>query len=195
MENRYILAIDQGTSATKTILFNRKAQVVHRCNRVHKQYYPNPGWVEHDAEEIYKNTLKAIHDILYEVKITGQQIMALAITNQRETALVWDKQTGKPVYNAIVWQCKRGSSICNRLIEQGYEKIVKEKTGLVLSSYFSAAKIKWILDNVEEARRKAEEGKLLFGTIDSWLVWKLTNGKAHITDYSNASRTQLFNIK
>lgn len=195
MENRYILSIDQGTSATKTILFNRKGQVVHRCNRVHKQYYPNPGWVEHDPEEIYKNTLKAIHDILYEVKIMGQQIMGLAIANQRETALVWDKQTGKPVYNAIVWQCNRGSGICNRLFEQGYEKIVKEKTGLVLSSYFSAAKIKWILDNVEGARRKAEEGKLLFGTIDSWLVWKLTNGKVHVTDYSNASRTQLFNLK
>ncbi len=195
MENKYILAIDQGTSATKTILFNRKGQVVHRCNRVHKQYYPNPGWVEHDAEEIYKNTLKAIHDTFYEAKITGQQIMGLAIANQRETALVWDKQTGKPVYNAIVWQCNRGSGICNRLFEQGYEKIVKEKTGLVLSSYFSAAKIKWILDNVEGVRRKAEEGKVLFGTIDSWLVWKLTNRKAHITDYSNASRTQLFNLK
>jgi len=195
MENKYILAVDQGTSATKVILFSRKGQLVYRSNIVHKQYYPNPGWVEHDPEEIYENTLKAIHDIFYEVKIKGQQIMALAITNQRETALIWDKQTGQPVYNAIVWQCNRGNSICNRLIKQGYEKIVKEKTGLVLSPYFSAAKIKWILDNVEEVRRKAEEGKLLFGTIDSWLVWKLTNKKAHITDYSNASRTQLFNIK
>jgi len=195
MENKYILAVDQGTSATKVILFSRKGQLVYRSNIVHKQYYPNPGWVEHDPEEIYENTLKAIHDIFYEVKIKGQQIMALAITNQRETVLIWDKQTGQPVYNAIVWQCKRGNSICNRLIKQGYEKIVKEKTGLVLSPYFSAAKIKWILDNVEEVRRKAEEGKLLFGTIDSWLVWKLTNKKAHITDYSNASRTQLFNIK
>ena len=195
MENRYILAIDQGTSATKAILFNQKGLIVHRCNRVHQQYYPNPGWVEHDPEEIYENTLKAIHDLLYEAKITGQQIMALAITNQRETALVWDKQTGKPVYNAIVWQCNRGSSLCNRLIKEGYEKIVKEKTGLVLSPYFSAAKIKWILDNVEGSRQKAKEGKLLFGTIDSWLVWKLTQGKKHVTDYSNASRTQLFNIK
>jgi len=195
LENRYILAIDQGTSATKAILFNQKGLIVHRCNRVHQQYYPNPGWVEHDPEEIYENTLKAIHDLLYEAKITGQQIMALAITNQRETALVWDKQTGKPVYNAIVWQCNRGSSLCNRLIKEGYEKIVKEKTGLVLSPYFSAAKIKWILDNVEGSRQKAKEGKLLFGTIDSWLVWKLTQGKKHVTDYSNASRTQLFNIK
>ena len=195
MENRYILAIDQGTSATKAILFNQKGLIVHRCNRVHQQYYPNPGWVEHDPEEIYENTLKAIHDLLYGSKIPGQQIMALAITNQRETALVWDKQTGKPVYNAIVWQCNRGSSLCNRLSEQGYEKIVKEKTGLVLSPYFSAAKIKWILDNVEGSRQKAKEGKLLFGTIDSWLVWKLTQGKKHVTDYSNASRTQLFNIK
>ena len=188
MEKKYILAIDQGTSATKAILFNQKGQVVHRCNRVHQQYYPNPGWVEHDPEEIYENTLKAIRDLLYEAKIAGQQIMALAITNQRETALVWDRQTGKPVYNAIVWQCNRGSSLCNRLSKQGYEKIVKEKTGLVLSPYFSAAKIKWILDNVEGARQKAEEGKLLFGTIDSWLVWKLTNGKAHTTDYSNSSK-------
>jgi len=195
LENKYILAIDQGTSATKAMLFNRKGLIVHRCNRAHQQFYPNPGWIEHDPEEIYTNTLKAIHDLLNEAKITGQQIMALAITNQRETALVWDKQTGKPVYNAIVWQCNRGSSLCNRLSEQGYEKIVKEKTGLVLSPYFSAAKIKWILDNVEGARQKAEEGKLLFGTIDSWLVWKLTNEKVHITDYSNASRTQLFNIK
>ncbi|MCK5768447.1 MAG: glycerol kinase GlpK [Candidatus Atribacteria bacterium] len=195
MENRYILAIDQGTSATKAILFNQKGLIVHRCNRVHQQYYPNPGWVEHDPEEIYENTLKVIHDLLCETKIPGQQIMALAITNQRETALVWDKQTGKPVYNAIVWQCNRGSSLCNRLSEQGYEKIVKEKTGLVLSPYFSAAKIKWILDNVEGSRQKAKEGKLLFGTIDSWLVWKLTQGKKHVTDYSNASRTQLFNIK
>lgn len=195
MENRYILAIDQGTSATKAILFNQKGLIVHRCNRVHQQYYPNPGWVEHDPEEIYENTLKVIHDLLYGSKIPGQQIMALAITNQRETALVWDKQTGKPVYNAIVWQCNRGSSLCNRLSEQGYEKIVKEKTGLVLSPYFSAAKIKWILDNVEGSRQKAKEGKLLFGTIDSWLVWKLTQGKKHVTDYSNASRTQLFNIK
>ena len=195
MEKKYILAIDQGTSATKAILFNQKGQVVHRCNRTHQQYYPNPGWVEHDPEEIYENTLKAIHDLLYEAKITGQQIMALAITNQRETALVWDRQTGKPVYNAIVWQCNRGSSLCNRLREQGYDKIVKEKTGLVLSPYFSAAKIKWILDNVEGARQKAEEGKLLFSTIDSWLVWKFTHKKAHVTDYSNASRTQLFNLK
>jgi len=195
LENRYILAIDQGTSATKAILFNQKGLIVHRCNRVHQQYYPNPGWVEHDPEEIYENTLKVIHDLLYGSKIPGQQIMALAITNQRETALVWDKQTGKPVYNAIVWQCNRGSSLCNRLSEQGYEKIVKEKTGLVLSPYFSAAKIKWILDNVEGSRQKAKEGKLLFGTIDSWLVWKLTQGKKHVTDYSNASRTQLFNIK
>ena len=195
MEKKYILAIDQGTSATKAILFNQKGQVVHRCNRTHQQYYPNPGWVEHDPEEIYENTLKAIHDLLYEAKITGQQIMALAITNQRETALVWDRQTGKSVYNAIVWQCNRGSSLCNRLREQGYDKIVKEKTGLVLSPYFSAAKIKWILDNVEGARQKAEEGKLLFGTIDSWLVWKFTHKKAHVTDYSNASRTQLFNLK
>jgi len=192
---QYILTIDQGTSATKAILFNRKGQVVNRCDKSHKQYYPNPGWVEHDPEEIYKNTLQVIHEIFDKTSITGQHIVALAITNQRETVLVWEKQTGKPIYNAVVWHCNRASNICNRLLEQGYEKKVKEKTGLVLSAYFSAAKIKWILDNVEGAREKAEEGKLIYGTVDSWLVWKLTNGKSHVTDYSNASRTQLFNIK
>lgn len=195
MENQYILAIDQGTSATKAIFVNRKGQVVHRCNRTHKQYYPNPGWVEHDPEEIYQNILKVIKDILYETRVTAKQIIALAITNQRETVLVWDKQSGEPIYNAIVWHCNRAGTICNRLIEKGHKKIVKDKTGLVLSAYFSAAKIEWILDNVEGARRKAEEGKLIFGTIDSWLIWKLTNGQSHATDYSNASRTQLFNIK
>jgi glycerol kinase len=192
---QYILTIDQGTSATKAILFNQNGQVVDRCNKAHKQYYPNPGWVEHDPEEIYENTLQVIKDILDKISLTGQQIIALTITNQRETVLVWEKQTGKPIYNAVVWHCNRASNICNRLIEQGYEKKVKEKTGLVLSAYFSAAKIKWILDNVEGAREKAEEGELIYGTIDSWLVWKLTNGQSHATDYSNASRTQLFNIK
>lgn len=195
MAEQYILAIDQGTSATKAILFNRKGQVVNRCNKAHNQVYPNPGWVEHDPEEIYKNTLQVIKDILDKTKLTGQQIIALAITNQRETVLVWEKQTGKPIYNAVVWHCNRASNICNKLIEQGYEKKVKEKTGLVLSAYFSAAKIKWILDKVEGAKKKAEEGKLIYGTIDSWLLWKLTNGQSHATDYSNASRTQLFNIK
>jgi glycerol kinase len=192
---QYILTIDQGTSATKAILFNQKGQVVDRCNKAHKQYYPNPGWVEHDPEEIYENTLQVIKDILDKTSLTGQQIIALAITNQRETVLVWEKQTGKPIHNAVVWHCNRASNICNRLIEQGYEKKVKEKTGLVLSAYFSASKIKWILDNVKGARKKAAEGKLMYGTVDSWLIWKLTNGKSHATDYSNASRTQLFNIK
>lgn len=195
MVNQYILVIDQGTSATKAILCNQKGQVVQRCNKAHRQYYPYPGWVEHDPEEIYQNTLQVVQDILEKTNVKDQQIIGLAITNQRETVLVWDKQTGKPIYNAIVWHCNRAKNICNRLIEQGYTEIVREKTGLVLSAYFSAAKIEWILENVEKARQKAEEGKLIYGTIDSWLVWKLTNGQSHVTDYSNASRTQLFNIK
>lgn len=195
MGDKYILAIDQSTSATKAIFFGQNGRLVYRYNTVHTQFYPYPGWVEHDPEEIYENTLLAIQGALNETNINQEQIIAIAITNQRETALVWDKATGKPVFNAIVWQCQRGTDICNKIKEKGFADIVREKTGLVLSPYFSASKIKWILDHVDGVREKAENGELLCGTIDSWLVWKLTGGKVHATDYSNASRTQLFNIK
>ena len=194
MENRYVLAIDQSTSSTKAILFDRQGQLVHRCSVDHCQYYPKPGWVEHDAEEIYKNTLKAINMVLDESGISRQQIAVLGITNQRETVVVWDKKTGKPVYNAVVWQCQRGGKICRRLEDEGLTGIVRKKTGLVLSPYFSAAKIKWILDNISGVRQRAEMGEILAGTMDSWILWNLTRGKVHATDYSNASRTQLFNI-
>lgn len=195
MEERYILSIDQSTSATKAIIFNEKGKLIHRSNVDHKQYYPKPGWVEHDPEEIYENTLIAINKVIQESEIDPNSIVALSITNQRETALVWSKKTGKPIYNAVVWQCKRSSEICRTLEEKGLDKSIKEKSGLVLSPYFSASKIKWTLDNVESARERAESGELLCGTIDSWLIWKLTNGESHLTDYTNASRTQLFNIK
>jgi glycerol kinase len=189
-----ILAIDQSTSATKAMLFDHAGRILHRCNREHAQHYPRPGWIEHDAEEIYRNTLEVIRAVLDESGIQAERVAALAITNQRETALVWDRKTGRPVYNAIVWQCQRGAPVCSSLREQGYAATVKEKTGLVLDPYFSASKIKWILDNVEGTRKRAEDGRLLLGTVDAWLVWKLTEGKVHATDYSNACRTMLFNI-
>jgi glycerol kinase len=192
---QYILAIDQGTSGTKAVLFDRNGKLVRRVTAVHRQFYPQPGWVEHDAEEIYQKTLEAIHTVLQESGTVQDQIAAISISNQRETVVVWDKNTGKPVCNAVVWQCQRGSEICRRLENEGCGKMIREKTGLVLSPYFSAAKVKWILDHVEGIRERAERGELLLGTIDSWLVWKLTGGRVHATDYSNASRTQLFNIK
>jgi glycerol kinase len=194
VENQYILSIDQGTSGTKAILFDQQGGLVYRHTTSHRQYYPKPGWVEHDPEEIYVKTLEAIEMVLKTSKVTQKQIIALSITNQRETVVVWDKNTGKPVYNAVVWQCQRSSDICSQYKKQGYEKIVKVKTGLVLAPYFSATKVKWILDNIAGVKAKAEAGELLFGTIDTWLIWKLTGGRIHATDYSNACRTLLFNI-
>jgi glycerol kinase len=191
----YILSIDQSTSGTKAIIFDKNAKLVCRSTVEHHQFYPSPGWVEHDALEIYQKTLQAVKEVLNNNQIDDQQITAVSITNQRETALVWDKASGKPVYHAVVWQCQRAGAICKDLIDQGYAKTVKEKTGLVLSPYFSAPKIKWILDNVPGVRAKAESGQLLFGTMDTWLIWNLTGGKIHATDFSNASRTLLFNIK
>lgn len=190
---KYIIAIDQSTSATKAVLFNEQCQLIKRKNVAHKQYYPKPGWVEHDPEEIYKNTVEAIRQLIAD---TNQQetTYTLAITNQRETVVVWNKITGKPVYNAVVWQCQRGADICNSLKEKGYTDLIQEKSGLLIDPYFAASGAKWILDNVDGARELANNGKLLMGTIDSWLIWKLTNGKVHATDYTNASRTLLFNI-
>ena len=195
MNVRYLLTVDQSTSATKAIIFDNRGRLIHRYNEPHKQYYPKPGWVEHDPEEIYENTLKAVRGVIKESGISAEEIIALSITNQRETALVWDRKTGRPIYNAVVWQCKRSTDICEMLEREGLGKIIKEKSGLNLSPYFSASKIKWIIDNVESAREKAKNGDLLCGTVDSWLVWKLTDGRSHFTDYTNASRTQLLNLK
>lgn len=189
-----IIAIDQSTSATKAMLFNERCELLYRVNIPHRQIYPQPGWVEHDAEEIFQNTLKAISCVLEQDEERSLSAYSLAITNQRETVVVWDKYTGVPVYNAVVWQCMRGISICQELKEKGYNGLVHERTGLLIDPYFSASGVKWILDNVTGARRKAEEGHLLMGTIDTWLIWKLTEGNVHVTDYTNASRTLLFNI-
>jgi len=188
------LVIDQSTSATKALLFNQKGQLVARVSEEHQQFYPQPGWVEHDPIEILENTYKAVEKLVRENIADNDKIVSVAITNQRETVLVWDKYTGKPVYNAVVWQCNRGTQICNEFISKGYQSKVTEKTGLIISPYFSASGVQWILDNVPNAREKAEDGQLLMGTIDSWLIWNLTAEKNHATDYTNASRTLLFNI-
>ena len=191
---KYILGIDQSTSATKAILFDEDSRLVDRVSVEHKQFYPLPGWVEHDPEEILQNTYEAIKLLLDKSKINPSDVSSVAITNQRETVVVWNKRTGKPVYNAIVWQCNRGAEICEDLISRGYENFIMEKTGLIINPYFSASGARWILENVEGAARSAKKGDLLFGTMDSWLIWNFTSGKVHATDYTNASRTLLFNI-
>lgn len=189
----YIISIDQSTSATKAVVFDEKCHLVCRKNVPHRQYYPKPGWVEHDAEEIYRNTVEAIREVVEATRGEGASY-SLAITNQRETVVVWNRRTGKPVYNAVVWQCQRGEEICNSLKERGYTDFIRERSGLIIDPYFAASGAKWILDNVEGARTAAESGELVMGTIDTWLVWKLTDGRSFFTDYTNASRTLLFNI-
>ncbi|MCD8260572.1 MAG: glycerol kinase GlpK [Bacteroides sp.] len=191
---RYILTIDQSTSSTKAILFDDTCRLVCRENIPHKQYYPAPGWVEHDPQEIWQNMLEAIRLLVTRNGIDRADIVSLAITNQRETAVVWNKKSGRPVGNAVVWQCQRGTAICEELSRQGADPIVLEKSGLNINPYFSASGIKWLLDNESGARALAEQGELLCGTIESWLIWKLTGGRVHATDYTNASRTLLFNI-
>lgn len=193
---KYTLAIDQSTSSTKVMLFDESETLIKSTGVEHKQYYPQPGWVEHDPEEIIRNLDAACREILFINKINPKDITSIAITNQRETVVVWDAETGKPVYNAIVWQCQRGAPFCEKLKQEGYSDIVRSKTGLLIDPYFSASGIKWILDNVEGAAKAASQGKLLAGTIDSWLIWNLTKGDnpVHATDYTNASRTLLFNI-
>ena len=186
-----ILSIDQGTTGTTTLLVDMYGNIVAKGYREFTQYYPHPGWVEHDPEEIWNATLEAI-DALFEDKTPN--IVALGIANQRETTLIWNRRTGKPIYPAIVWQCRRTAEICGTLAEQGFSEEIKQKTGLVLDAYFSATKVAWILDNVSGAREQAERGELAFGTVDTWLLWKLTDGAVHKTDYTNASRTLLFNI-
>lgn len=192
---KYILSFDAGTTSSRAIIFNKKGQIINVAQKEFQQIYPKAGWVEHDPMEIWASQSGVAREVLEMSAIRPDQIVGIGITNQRETTLVWDKNTGMPVYNAIVWQCRRTASYCERLKEKGWIDKIRDKTGLVVDAYFSATKIAWILDNVEGAREKAERGDLLFGTVDTWLVWNLTRGKVHVTDYSNASRTMLFNIK
>lgn len=192
---KYVLALDQGTTSSRAILFDNYGNIVQVSQKEFQQHFPKSGWVEHEPTEIWRTQLETARNVLLYTDTKPEEIAAIGITNQRETTVVWDKKTGKPIYNAIVWQDRRTAAICDQLKSDGYEDYVRENTGLVIDAYFSGTKIKWILDNVEGARAKAEKGELLFGTIDTWLVWKLTEGKCHITDYSNASRTLLFNIR
>lgn len=195
MEKKYILALDQGTTSSRAILFNHDGEIVKVAQKEFTQIYPKPGWVEHDAMEIWGTQSGVAREVLETAGVSPFEVAAIGITNQRETTVVWDKNTGKPVYNAIVWQCRRTAGICDELKARNLEDYVRENTGLVVDAYFSGTKIKWILDNVEGAREKAEKGELLFGNIDTWLIWNLTRGKVHVTDYSNASRTMLYNIR
>ncbi|MCO5386104.1 glycerol kinase GlpK [Desulfosporosinus sp.] len=192
---KYVMALDQGTTSCRAILFDKESKIVGVTQKEFTQIYPKAGWVEHDADEIWSTQYGVIAELIAKTGIKVDEIASIGITNQRETTVVWDKNTGKPVYNAIVWQCRRTTTICDDLKAKGYEDVVREKTGLVVDAYFSGTKVKWILDNVEGARAKAEKGELLFGTTDTWLIWKLTGGKVHVTDYSNASRTMMFNIR
>ncbi|CAL7903880.1 glycerol kinase GlpK [Fusobacterium necrophorum] len=193
---KYIVALDQGTTSSRAILFDENQSIVGVAQKEFTQYYPKEGWVEHDPMEIWSSQSGVLAEVIARAGITQHDIIAIGITNQRETTIVWDKNTGKPVYNAIVWQCRRTAKICDELRKiDGLEEYIKDSTGLVLDAYFSGTKIKWILDNVEGAREKAEKGDLLFGTVDTWLIWNLTHGEVHATDYTNASRTMLYNIK
>ncbi|MDQ0970380.1 glycerol kinase [Neobacillus niacini] len=191
---KYILSIDQGTTSSRAIIFNKNGEIVHSAQKEITQYFPKPGWVEHNPNEIWGSILSVVAEVLSESEIKPEQIAGIGITNQRETAIVWDKETGHPVYNAIVWQSRQTTEICEDLRENGYNDLFRNKTGLLIDPYFSGTKVKWILDHVEGAREKADQGKLIFGTVDTWLVWKLSGGRAHVTDYSNASRTLMFNI-
>ena len=191
---KYIMAIDQGTTSSRAILVDKNGDIVASSQKEFRQYFPQSGWVEHNANEIWSSVLSVVGSVLIENNITPAQIDSIGITNQRETTVVWDKETGLPIYNAIVWQSRQTNDICRDLREDGLEEVFKEKTGLVIDPYFSATKIKWILDHVNGAKEKAKNGELLFGTIDSWLIWKFTEGEHHITDYTNASRTLLYNI-
>lgn len=192
---KYVMALDAGTTSNRCILFNEKGELCSVAQKEFTQIFPKPGWVEHDANEIWSTQLGVAVEAMSKIGVTAEEIAAIGITNQRETTIVWDKQTGEPVYNAIVWQCRRTSEYCDSLKERGMVDTFRYKTGLVIDAYFSGTKLKWILDNVPGVRQRAEKGELLFGTVETWLIWKLTKGKAHVTDYSNASRTMLFNIQ
>ncbi len=191
---KIIMALDQGTTSSRCILYNKKGEIVSQAQKEFTQYYPQPGWVEHNPMEIWSTQIGVAQEALAKVNLTTDNIHAIGITNQRETTVVWDRETGEPIYNAIVWQCRRTADECNKLIEKGHSEMIRQKTGLLPDAYFSGTKLKWILDNVTGAREKAKAGDLLFGTIETWLIWKLTDGKVHVTDYSNASRTMMFNI-
>lgn len=192
---KYIMALDQGTTSSRCILFDKKGNICSMAQREFKQYYPNPGWVEHNPMEIWSSQLAVAIEAMAMIGAKAEEVGAIGITNQRETTIVWDKETGEPVYPAIVWQCRRTAEMIDGLKAEGFDKVITEKTGLVPDAYFSASKIAWILKNVDGAKDKAKEGKLLFGTVDTWLIWKLTKGKVHVTDYTNASRTMIFDIK
>ena len=191
---KYLMALDQGTTSSRCILFDKQGTVIQVAQSEFTQIFPQPGWVEHDPLEIWSSQIGVVTEVKARSGINASDIAAIGITNQRETTIVWEKATGKPVYNAIVWQCRRTAEYCDSLKKKGFDKVIKEKTGLVVDAYFSGTKVRWILENVKGAREKAEKGELLFGTVDTWLIWKLTNGKVHVTDYSNASRTLLYNI-
>lgn len=191
---KYILALDQGTTSSRAIIFNHEGAIVSQAQKEFKQYFPKPGWVEHDPEEIWASQSSVTAEAISQSGITPSEISSIGITNQRETVVVWDRKSGKPIYNAIVWQDRRTSEACSSLVKEGKANLIRSKTGLIIDAYFSATKLAWILDNVEGARKKAEQGELCFGTIDSWLIWNFTRGKSHVTDITNASRTMLFNI-
>lgn len=194
MSSQYILALDQGTTSSRSMLFDKQGNIISTAQKEFKQIYPQPGWVEHDAEEIWSTQFGTMAEAVAKANISMKQVAGIGITNQRETTVVWERSTGNPVYHAIVWQDRRTASYCDELNAAGHKEMIRQKTGLIIDAYFSATKLKWILDNVDGARKKAENGELAFGTIDSWLTWKLTNGTVHVTDVSNASRTMLYNI-
>lgn len=191
---KYLMALDQGTTSSRCILFDKKGNMLSVAQKEFTQYYPHPAWVEHNANEIWESILEVSRKAIEKIDAKAEDIIAIGITNQRETTVIWDKKTGEPIHHAICWQCRRTSNIIDELVKDGYSDMIKEKTGLVPDAYFSGSKVKWLLDNVPGARAKAENGELAFGTIDSWLIYKLTGGKVHVTDYTNASRTMLFNI-
>ena len=191
---KYVMALDAGTTSNRSILFNEKGEICSVAQKEFTQYFPKPGWVEHDANEIWSSQLGVAVEAMNKIGAAAEDIAAIGITNQRETAIVWDKNTGEPIYHAIVWQCRRTAEYCDELKEKGYTEMFRKKTGLIIDAYFAGTKIKWILDHVEGARERANQGELLFGTVETWLIWKLTKGAVHVTDYSNASRTLLFNI-
>ena len=192
--DKYILTLDQGTTSSRAIIYDQESNIISVAQKEFAQIYPKQGWVEHDANEIWETQLAVAKEAMEKAGLTHENIEAIGITNQRETTVVWDKTTGNPVCNAIVWQCRRTADYCDILIEAGLSESIKQKTGLIIDPYFSGTKVRWILENIDGVRERAENGELLFGTIDTWLVWKLTGGRVHITDYSNASRTMMFNI-
>ena len=195
MGKKFIIAIDLGTTGNRVYCFNEQGVSISSSYKEFTQHFPRPGWVEHNPLEIWESVCELIPSAIAKGNLSPKDAMGIGITNQRETSLLWHRKTGKPIHNAIVWQCRRTTDICNQLKKDGHEKIFREKTGLVLDAYFSGTKVKWLLDNVNDARKQAEAGELLFGTIDTWILWKLTGGKSHMTDYSNASRTLMFDIK